>query len=85
MTVSVLVTNGGDLAGSYQLALQVNGVAAETKEVTLDAGASETVSFALSPEEAGSYSVLGDGLSGSRPGAAALSVVPLGVSTTPYE
>jgi predicted outer membrane repeat protein/parallel beta-helix repeat protein len=65
VAIGVLVTNTGDLAGSYQVTLEINGVAEETIEVTLDAGAGEVVSFTVSRDEAGSYSVLVDGLSGS--------------------
>jgi predicted outer membrane repeat protein len=65
VTVTVLVTNSSDLAGSYELTLEINGVAEETREVTLNAGASQTVSFTVSKEATGSYSVAIDGLSGS--------------------
>ena len=65
VTISFLVTNTGDLAGSYQAALTVNGVAEATEEVTLDAGASEMVTFSISRDTPGYYSVDINGLSGS--------------------
>jgi len=65
VTIGVIVTNTGNLAGSYEVTLKINDVLEETSEVTLDAGATESVTFTVSREEAGSYSVLIDGLSGS--------------------
>jgi parallel beta-helix repeat protein len=65
VTISVLVTNTGNLAGSYEVTLKINDVVEATSEVTLDAVASESVTFTVSREEADSYSVLIDGLSGS--------------------
>lgn len=65
ITISVLVTNTGNAAGSYEVALKLDGVTEATKQVTLDAGASESVNFAVAKSAAGSYSVSVNGLSGS--------------------
>jgi len=62
--ISVLVTNTGELEGSYSLTLELNGVIAETREITL-AGGSQTVSFSTAEDEAGAYSVDVNGLEGS--------------------
>lgn len=62
--ISVLVTNTGELEGSYSLTLELNGMIAETREITL-AGGSQTVSFSTAGDEAGTYSVVVNGLEGS--------------------
>ncbi|MFC2041800.1 CARDB domain-containing protein [Chloroflexota bacterium] len=64
-TVTVDVTNIGEIEGDYQVTLRVNDEIAETKKVTLAAGATETVSFTLLEEEPGTYVVNVDGLSGT--------------------
>jgi hypothetical protein len=64
VTVSVLVTNAGELEGSYSLNLAVNGTVVETREITMASG-SQTVIFSTAGDEAGSYSVAVNGLEGS--------------------
>jgi hypothetical protein len=64
VTISVLVTNTGEEEGSYSLALAVNGVLAETREITMPGGSQEVV-FSTSGDEAGSYTVEVNGLEGS--------------------
>jgi len=65
VTISVLVTNTGNTADSFEVTLKIDGVAETTKEVTLNAGASEEVTFATAKDVPGSYSVDVQGLSGS--------------------
>jgi len=65
VTISVTVTNSGKASGSYEVTLKINGVVAETREVTLKAGASQQVTFTTAKDTPGSYSVEVDGLSGS--------------------
>ena len=65
VTISILVANTGNLAGSYEVTLKINDVVEATKEVTVAAAGSQDVSFTTSKEEAGSYSVAVDGVSGS--------------------
>jgi len=65
VTISVLVANNGDAAGSYTVMLKIDGVVEETKEIALDAGASEEVTFTTTKNTAGTYSVEVGGLSGS--------------------
>jgi hypothetical protein len=55
VTISAMVVNTGELEGSHTVTLKINGVAEETKEVTLAAGASKTVSFIVSKDTPGSY------------------------------
>jgi hypothetical protein len=65
VTVSVLVTNTGDLAGSYEVVLKINNVEEETRQVTLEAGAAEQVFFNISRNAAGRYSVDVNGRQGT--------------------
>jgi len=65
VTISVLITNTGDAAGSDKVTLKINGVVEATKDVTLNAGASKEVTFTTAKDVAGSYTVDADGLSGS--------------------
>jgi hypothetical protein len=63
--VSAVVKNTGDLAGTYQTILSVDDVAVETKEVTLDGGASLTVGFNITTNTIGQHKVDINGLSGT--------------------
>jgi hypothetical protein len=65
VTISAVITNTGDGAGSYKVVLKTNGVVEATKEVTLNAGASGEVIFTTAKDVAGTYSVEVDGLKGS--------------------
>ena len=64
VSISVLVTNTGELEGSYTVTLKINGVIAEMREITL-AGGSETVTFTTAVDKAGTYSVNVNGLQGA--------------------
>ncbi len=63
VTISVKVTNTGDLSESYEVTLKLNKVAVDAQEVTLEGGASQTVTFTTSKDAAGTYNVNVDGLS----------------------
>ena len=65
VTISVWVTNTGDVDGNYNVTLKINGAAEATKDVTVAAGSSEQVSFSTSKGAAGSYSVDVGGFTGS--------------------
>ena len=65
ITVSMVVANTGGEVGSYTAVLKIDGVKEEEKTVTIAAGGSQTVSFGITREEAGSYTVTVDGLNGS--------------------
>jgi hypothetical protein len=65
ITVSALVTNIGQQSGGYVAALKIDGVVVATKELTLAAGASETVEFDVSRGAPGTYAVNVSGLSGA--------------------
>ncbi|MFC2044605.1 Ig-like domain-containing protein, partial [Chloroflexota bacterium] len=65
VTISALVTNTGDVSGSYQVTLMVNEVALDIEAVTLDGGASKTVTFTLTRDISGKYDVSIDNLRGT--------------------
>ena len=65
VTISVLVTNTGNLEGACQVTLEIDNKMVETQEVTLAGGASDTVTFKISEDVASIYSVNINGLSGS--------------------
>ena len=54
-TVEVDVANVGEVKGTVTATLTVNGVETDTRPVTLDAGAAETVSFTVVRDLAGAY------------------------------
>jgi len=65
VNISISVANTGGQAGSYTVTLKIDGVLEETKEVTVVAGASTGVTFTTAKDEAGTYSVDVNGLTGS--------------------
>ena len=64
VTVSVLVTNIGREAGSYDVALKINGSVEKVETVTLGGGESTKVSFKISKDDPGVYNVEIAGLKG---------------------
>jgi len=65
VSIKALITNIGDFAGSYEVSLKVNDMIAQTKEVTLDGGDSEAISFNVTPAIAGEHTVSINGLLGT--------------------
>ncbi|MBC8477845.1 MAG: hypothetical protein H8D49_05820, partial [Dehalococcoidia bacterium] len=65
VTISILVSNTGDLQGSYDVQLKIDGQAVETQSLTLTGGDSQTVTFTTTQDTAGTYSVTIDTRSGS--------------------
>lgn len=64
--ISVTVTNIGNVEGTYTVMLKINGETLSTRDVTLKAGKSTTVSWSTSPSwTAGTYNVEVNGLTGS--------------------
>ncbi len=57
VTISMKVINTGGMQGSYTLNLKINGAIEAVKVVTLVAGESKTVSFTVSKDTEGDYSV----------------------------
>jgi len=64
VTITILVTNTGALAGSYEVTLEVDEAVAATEEVTLAGGASQKVTFTTVKDFAGTYIVDVNGLAG---------------------
>jgi len=62
VSVKADVTNVGEVEGSYTATLTVDGKVTSTKEITVGAGATETVSFTYSQDAVGTYSLRLDGL-----------------------
>ena len=65
VTIRALVTNTGNLEGTCQVTLEISNKVVETQEVTLAGGASDIVTFKVSENAAGIYSVNINGLSDS--------------------
>ena len=65
ISISVLITNTGDLTGSYEVSLKIDDVVVETKEVTLAGGDSETITFSVTPDTVGEHAVNVSGLLGT--------------------
>jgi len=65
VTIAVSVANTGGESGSYTVVLKIDGVKEAEETITIAAGDSQDVSFSVTREEAGNYTVDVDGLSGS--------------------
>ena len=83
VTITTIVANTGGETGTYEVALKINGVVEDTKEVTVHAGFSKEVTFTTVKNVAGSYSVDVNGLSGSFTVKVAPPVTPQPVPPTP--
>jgi hypothetical protein len=55
--ITVKVANAGDLKGSYEVILLVNGIRIETRQITLAGRTSQEVTFTYTPVKAGSYNI----------------------------
>jgi len=76
VTISVSVANTGDLAGSYEVIFRIDDVVIATKDVTLDGGASQKVTFTTTKNVAGTYAISVNGLTGSFVVKKAVAVPP---------
>jgi hypothetical protein len=65
VTIAVLVSNNGDLSGSYEAVLKIDDAVVQTKEVTISGGDSEIISFSITPDTPGRYTVDVNGLAGT--------------------
>ncbi len=65
VTVSIVVTNVGELEGTCTVTLKINNIVEATEDVTLAGGATETVTFPVSRDVEGTYNVEVDGLTGT--------------------
>lgn len=64
VTISVVVSNTGDLSGDYKVTLKVDNIIVDTKEIIVDGGGSQKVTFTTTKNVAGTYMVNVDGLAG---------------------
>jgi len=65
VTISVNVANTGEETGTYIVTLKIDDVVEASKEVSIDAGASQEVTFTTARDVAKTYSVDVNGLSGT--------------------
>ncbi|MDD4985100.1 MAG: CARDB domain-containing protein [Dehalococcoidales bacterium] len=65
ITISVLVTNDGEIEDTYILVLKINGAAEATGYIPLSAGSSMPVTFTTSQDTPGTYIVDVNGLTGT--------------------
>jgi len=65
VTIRVSVVNVGGRTGETTVILKINGVKEAEKQITMDAGASQIVDFAVSRKEPGTYNVEINGLKGT--------------------
>lgn len=57
VTVTVDITNTGEVEGNYRAMLEIDGARAETKDVTIPSGITEKASFTLAKDVAGIYRI----------------------------
>ena len=65
LTVNYKVSNTGQISGTYQAVLKVNETVADTQDITLADNESQLISFELTQDKAGAYTVDAGGLRGS--------------------
>ncbi|MDH5696168.1 MAG: Ig-like domain-containing protein [Dehalococcoidia bacterium] len=80
VTINVLVAETSGISGSYDATLKINGTVVEKQEVAFGPQQSQTVTFTIANQEAGSYKVEVNGLVGEftveEPSPEALSPPP---------
>jgi hypothetical protein len=80
VNIGILVANTGDLPGTYQAVLQIDDIPVQTREIALDVGQSEMVTFTVTTDTVGQHRVNIDGLLGTfnvrEPLAIAVSELP---------
>ena len=65
VTISATIANTGDLSGSYEVTLTINGAKVSTQTVTLAGHKSQVVTFTTTQNAPGTYRVTIDGVVGS--------------------
>ncbi len=83
VTISARINNTGNATGTYEVMLKIEGITEATKEVTVDASTTEMVSFTTMKNNAGTYTVDVNGMTGSftvneqlSPAISAFEVIP---------
>jgi uncharacterized cupredoxin-like copper-binding protein len=64
INISAIVTNSGEVAGTYSLELKLKGAIETTEEITLNPGESQKVTFGITKNTPGFYNVELEGLTG---------------------
>jgi hypothetical protein len=59
-----MVTNNGELSGTYSASLKLKGALESTEEINLSPGESQKISFKIAKTTPGFYNVELDGLTG---------------------
>jgi outer membrane biosynthesis protein TonB len=85
VNISTTISNTGEIAGNFYVALSINSVPIATKEITLAGGASQTITFTASGDTAGTYSVDVNGKTGQFTVKAAPIPTPPEPTPTPPE
>jgi len=80
VTVSAEVANTGEVGGTYSASLHVDGMVEQTRLVEVSPGASVTVTFSMAEDEAGTYDIELDGLTGT----VSVSAVPVYLNPRTY-
>jgi PGF-pre-PGF domain-containing protein len=80
VSISVMVKNTGDLAGTCVVTLKIGGTVEAIQNVTINGGSERLVTFTVTRGAVGIYSVDVDGLTGSFSVVAPPTVVPLSAS-----
>jgi len=62
VVISATVKNVGDLEGTYTIGLKIDGVTEATENVTLTGGVTQTVSFTVTKDTPGTYTIGVNGL-----------------------
>ncbi len=83
VTITVSVANTGGTEGSYPAKLKINGEQEASKNITVAAGSSQTVTFTTTRQAIGDYTVEVNGLSGTF--AVAEAALPGGTAPSPSE
>ncbi len=65
ITIAVKVTNKGGATGSHVIELKIDGIVKEVREITLEPGVSQIITFTLEEVKAGEHKVEVGGVSGS--------------------
>jgi hypothetical protein len=64
INISATVSNNGEVAGNYSLALKLKGAVETTEEINLNPGESQRVTFSITKNPPGFYNVELEGLTG---------------------
>jgi len=83
VTISVEVTNTGGEVGNYTVTLSIDGVVEESRDITVNAGDSQQVSFTTVKDLPGGYAVDVNGLNGTFEVVEDASSVPPSPPTPP--